>query len=74
VAGRSSVRALHLAHLVDGELKPCGSVGSRITEVSGQAIRAALHSGAPVVVEVEFRGWTPAGEVRHAVVKGWHGG
>jgi hypothetical protein len=23
---------------------------------------------------VEFRGWTPAGELRHAVFKGWHEG
>ena len=23
---------------------------------------------------VEFRGWTPAGELRHAVFKGWHQG
>jgi hypothetical protein len=35
---------------------------------------AALDAGKPVVIDVEFRGWTPAGELRHPVFKGWHEG
>ena len=34
-------------------------------------IRAALDAGKPVVVEVEHRGFTPDGELRHPVIRGW---
>jgi ATP-dependent DNA ligase len=33
-----------------------------------------LEAGKPLVINVEFRGWTPADELRHAVFKGWHKG
>jgi hypothetical protein len=26
-----------------------------------------------VIVTVEYRGFTPAGELRHPVIRGWHG-
>jgi bifunctional non-homologous end joining protein LigD len=38
---------------------------------AARVIRAALDDGMPVVVDVEHRGITPAGELRHAVFKGW---
>jgi bifunctional non-homologous end joining protein LigD len=73
-AVRGGVRSLRVAHLVDGALVPAGSVGSGLTHETARALWVALEAGRPVVIDVEFRGWTPAGELRHAVVKGWHGG
>ena len=43
-----------------------------MSERDALGIRASLKVGAPVVVEIEYRGFTPAGELRHAVIKGWH--
>ena len=37
-----------------------------------RALWTVLEGGEPVVTDVEFRGWTPAGELRHAVFKGRH--
>lgn len=70
--GSKGVAALKLARLVEGVLTPCGYVGSGITAVASGEIRRALDAGEHLVVDVEFRGWTPAGELRHAVFKGWH--
>ena len=49
-------------------------IGAGLTDKACEQVRAALDAGKPIVVDVEFRGWTPAGELRHAVFKGWHGG
>jgi bifunctional non-homologous end joining protein LigD len=54
-----------------GKLKPCGSAGSGLSEAAVKQIRAALDAGKPVVVEVEHRGFTPDGELRHRVIRGW---
>ena len=59
--------------LVDGQLVPCGWAGSGISEAMSRGLRAALDEAQPVVVEVEHRGMTPAGELRHPVVKRWTG-
>jgi len=73
--GRTGVASLRLARLGQaGELVPCGSVGSGIGEVASRELRAALDAGSPVVAEVEHRGVTPAGELRHRMFKGWHEG
>jgi bifunctional non-homologous end joining protein LigD len=72
--GRSGLRTLQVATLKDGKLVPAGWVGTGLTGPVCKEIRAALDAGEPVVIDVEFRGWTPAGELRHAVFKGWHGG
>ena len=70
-AGRRGVSSLHLARLDErGQLRACGSVGSGIGEASSRALREALDARQPVVVDVEFRGWTPAGELRHPVFRG----
>lgn len=69
--GRRGVSSLKIAKLVDTELVPCGWAGSGIGETMSRALRAALDAGRPVVVEIEHRGGTPAGELRHPVVKGW---
>jgi bifunctional non-homologous end joining protein LigD len=71
--GRSGIRALQVATLKEGQLVPAGWVGAGLTEKGCKEIRAALDAGKPIVVDVEFRGWTPVGELRHAVFKGWHG-
>jgi bifunctional non-homologous end joining protein LigD len=71
--GRSSLRSLRLARLVHGELVPCGSAGSGLSETMAHELRAALDVGRHVVVEVEHRGFTPAGELRHPAIKGWEG-
>jgi bifunctional non-homologous end joining protein LigD len=72
--GRSGVRSLKLASLAGEALVPCGSVGSGLAGEVCRKIREALNAGQPVVVEVEHRGRTPAGELRHPVFKGWHEG
>jgi bifunctional non-homologous end joining protein LigD len=69
--GRADLRALRLARLKSGELVPCGWVGSGLDRKAARVIRAALDDGMPVVVDVEHRGWTPGGELRHPVFKGW---
>jgi bifunctional non-homologous end joining protein LigD len=35
-------------------------------------IRAVLDAGQAVVASIEFRCFTPAGELRHPVIRGWH--
>ena len=64
-------RSLRLAQLVEGELKPSGSAGSGLSETAVREIRSALDASKPVVVEVEHRGFTPNGELRHPVIRGW---
>jgi bifunctional non-homologous end joining protein LigD len=66
-----SGRSLHLARLVEGELKPCGSAGSGLSEAAVNQIRVTIDAGRPVVVEVERRSFTPDGELRHPVIRGW---
>lgn len=70
--GRTGVASLKISTLKDGVLVRAGWVGSGLSERDSRAIRALLDRGEHVVVEVEFRGWTPAGELRHPVFKGWH--
>jgi bifunctional non-homologous end joining protein LigD len=64
-------RSLRLARLDQGELVGCGSVGSGLSEAAVREIRAAIDAGRPVVVEIEHRGFTPDGELRHPVIRGW---
>ena len=72
--GQRGVKALKVATLKGEELVPCGCVGSGLSADTCSAIRAVLDNGRQVVVDVEYRGWTPSGELRHAVFKGWHEG
>jgi hypothetical protein len=53
---------------------PCGSAGSGLSEADVRRIRAVLDMGLPVIAEVEYRGLTPAGELRHPVDQGMAGG
>lgn len=70
--GRRGVAALKLARLVDGDLRPCGYVGSGIGATDRKALRGLLDVGAHLVADVEYRGFSPAGELRHPVFKGFH--
>jgi bifunctional non-homologous end joining protein LigD len=70
-----TARSLRLARLMDpGALVPCGWVASGLSERGGRRIRAALDTGRPILAEVEFGGFTSAGEPRHPVIKRWHAG
>ena len=69
--GSTGVASLKLA-LRDCALVQAESVGSGLTERDSGALRAMLEAGQPVVVDLEHRGWTPAGELRHPVFKDYH--
>jgi bifunctional non-homologous end joining protein LigD len=71
---RGSVRSLNVARLKDGKLMPCGWVGSGLSEAGGIKVRAAIDAGGALIAEVEHRGFTPAGELRHPVLRGWQEG
>jgi bifunctional non-homologous end joining protein LigD len=59
---------------VEGELINCGWAGSGLTVAAGRDIRAALDAKRPIVVDIDHRGLTPAGELRHPVVRAWRVG
>ena len=65
------MRSLSLGRLVEGRLVPCGSAGSGLTEADALNLREAIDAGRTIVATIEFRGFTPAGELRHPVVRGW---
>jgi bifunctional non-homologous end joining protein LigD len=65
-------RALNLARLIgDMQLVPCGSVGAGLADRELGEIRAALRARKPVIAEIEYRGLTPDGQLRHPVVQSW---
>jgi bifunctional non-homologous end joining protein LigD len=65
-------RSLRLSRFLDRGLIPCGSAGSGLSDSDARQIRAALDAGQAVIVTVEYRGFTPAGELRHPVIRGWY--
>ena len=67
-------RSLRLSRFLDRALVPCGSAGSGLSDSDARQIRAALDSKQAVIVTVEYRGFTPAGELRHPVIRSWHRG
>jgi len=48
-----------------------GSAGLGLSDSDVRQIRAALDARQAVIVTVEYRGFTPDGELRHPVVRGW---
>ena len=60
-------RSLRLARLLDRGLVPCGSAGLGLSDSDTRQIRAALNGKQAVIVTVEYRGFTPSGELRHPV-------
>jgi bifunctional non-homologous end joining protein LigD len=45
-----------------------------LSDSDARQIRAALDAKQAVIVTVEYRGFTPVGELRHPVIRGWHAG
>jgi bifunctional non-homologous end joining protein LigD len=67
-------RSVRLARLVEENLVPCGSAGSGLSVADVRQIRDALDAGHAAIATVEYRGFTPAGELRHPVIRGWQRG
>jgi bifunctional non-homologous end joining protein LigD len=67
-------RSLRLARLVDRDPVFCGSAGSGLSVADVRQIRDVLDAGHAIIATVEYRGFTPAGELRHPVIRGWHRG
>ena len=65
-------RSLCLSRFLDRGLVPCGSAGSGLSDADAHQIRTALDARHAVIVTVEYRGFTPAGELRHPVIRGWY--
>ena len=65
---------MRLARLVDRDLVSCGSAGSGLSVADVRQIRDALDGGHAIIVTVEYRGFTPAGELRHPVIRAWQRG
>ncbi|MFC3692574.1 ATP-dependent DNA ligase [Chenggangzhangella methanolivorans] len=63
-------RSLDLAELKDGGLVSVGSVGAGLSERAADAIRARIAAEGFALVEVEYRGRTPLGNLRHPALKG----
>jgi len=68
--GRSGVRSLELAEQKGKVLTPAGSVGSGLTMALSRQLRQRIDAGERVTVEVEYRGRTPSGGLRHPALKG----
>ena len=45
---------------------------SKSLEINGVGYRAALNGKQAVIVTVEYRGFTPSGELRHPVIRAWY--
>jgi bifunctional non-homologous end joining protein LigD len=67
-------RSLRLSRFLDRGLVPCGSAGSGLTDADARRIRTALDARHAVIVTVEYRGFTPDGELRHPVIREWYRG
>ena len=63
-------RSLDLAELKDGDFVPVGSVGAGLTDRAADAIKAQIAAQGFAMVEVEYRGRTPSGGLRHPALKG----
>ena len=66
----AAARSLALARLVGRELVPCGrdQPSARLTAARSAP---ANDTGRPIVASIEHRGYAPADELRHTVVRGW---
>jgi hypothetical protein len=63
-----------LSRFHDRGLVPCGWAGSGLSDSDARQIRAALDARQAVIVTAEYRGFTPAGELRHPLIRGWYRG
>ena len=67
---RKRLGALELAAYRDGELRPCGRVGSGLSDAAIEALLPKLEAEEPLVVRVRYAGWTDEGNLRHPVYLG----
>jgi len=67
---RKRLGALELASFRDGELQPCGRVGSGLPDREIDLLVPKIEAGEPVVVRVRYAGWTEDGNLRHPVYLG----
>ena len=63
-------RSLKLSELKNGVLVDVGSVGAGLSERAAADIKAKIAAQGFALVEVEYRGRTPAGHLRHPALKG----
>lgn len=63
-------RSLELSELKDGELVSVGSVGAGLSERAAADIKSRIAAQGFALVEVEYRGRTPSGHLRHPALKG----
>jgi hypothetical protein len=45
-----------------------------LSDADARQVRAALDAGHAVIVTIEYRGFTPVGELRRPVIRAWHRG
>lgn len=67
---RKRLGALELASYREGELRPCGRVGSGLSDKEIELLLPKLEAGEPLVVRVRYAGWTEEGHLRHPVYLG----
>lgn len=67
---RKRLGALDLATFRDGELEPCGRVGSGLSEAEIDRLLPKLEAAEPLVARVRYAGWTEDGNLRHPVYLG----
>lgn len=67
---RKRLGALELATYREGELTPCGRVGSGLSKAEIDRLLPKLEAKEPVVVRVRYAGWTEDGNLRHPVYLG----
>jgi len=67
---RTKLGALEIGTYQDGELVPCGRVGSGLSEGEIERLLEPLSSGEELVVRVRYAGWTDEGNLRHPVYLG----
>lgn len=67
---RSGVRSLSIAEQSGEKLVPAGAVGSGLTMALSRDLRRRLDAGEHVTIDVEYRGKTPSGGLRHPALKG----
>jgi bifunctional non-homologous end joining protein LigD len=60
-----------LVRLVEGKLIRCGWAGYGLTVAAERDVRAARDAKRPIIVDIDHRGLTPVGELRHPVVRAW---
>jgi bifunctional non-homologous end joining protein LigD len=67
---RKRLGALELASFQNGELRPCGRVGSGLSDQEIDVLLPRLEAAEPMVVRVRYAGWTEEGNLRHPVYLG----